>query len=115
MAHTKKTSDVSLISLIGALGLCGEQLSFGRALFAGHSSGRTGWLLAEGHGDDEEDEEEEEQDEEEGDDEEDDEDDDEEPWQVRPLSECPAASTRPAGTPLCAPSPLAALQSRISP
>ena len=100
---------MDVIELVCALGLCGKQLSFGQAFFADRARS----LLPRGlqsHGDDEE-EDEDEQDQEE---EEDEDDDEEEPWQVRPLN-TRQGPTRTGGTPLCAPSPRAVLQSRISP
>jgi hypothetical protein len=115
MVNTQTNSRIGLIGLICALGLCGGQLSFGGAFLHSYSSARAGWMSArgaEGHGDDDEDDEEQEQDEEEEDDDEDD--DEEEPWQVRPLNGCQAPA-RTAGTPLCVPSRLAVLRSRISP
>lgn len=117
MAHAQKTSHISLIGLVCALGLRGSQLPFDQALFVSRPGGRTGGVSArgaEGHGDDDEDDEEQEPDEEEEDGDEDDEDDEEEPWQVRPLTDR-QAQTRTAGRPLCALSPPAALRSRISP
>jgi len=111
MLNTQSNSRISLISLVCAIGLCSRERSFGRAVFVSRPNGFAGWRLTEGHGDDDEDDEEQDEDEEEDDED----DDEEEPWQVCPLSECRAAAARTAGTPLCAPSRLAALPSGISP